>query len=297
MTSSPMILAIEIGGTKLQIGCVDDSNTFRLVQRFQVDVARGAEGIREHITATLLEVIDEHVAAIGVGFGGPVDWKTGVIATSHHVGGWAQFPLGEWLHGLTRRPVHVENDANAAAFAEATLGAGVGCNPVLYTNSGSGVGAGLVVDGRLYHGAPPGELELGHLRLCPGGAIVEDRCSGWSLDHRVQNQLGLKSARDLLPLLQRHDPRAVAVMNDTASEYAFGLSHAVHLLNPAVIVLGGGVALLGEFWRAAIADQLPGMLMKAMQPGPTVKLAALGESVVPLGAAALARQRFIVPQL
>lgn len=284
------ILAIEIGGTKLQVGCVERDGEFELLQRYQVVADRGAAGICQQIASSFDRLHIPSFAAVGVGFGGPVHWQTGRVATSHHVSGWSGFPLAEWIHERSGLPVHVENDANAAAFAEAMFGAGVGRNPVLYTNSGSGVGAGLVADGRLYRGMPPGELEIGHLRITRGGDTVEDRCSGWVLDRRVRKELGDSGAREMTL-----NEKGLALLEEIAGDYAFGLSHAVHLLNPAVIVLGGGVSLLGEPWRAAVARQLPAMLMGAMQPGPAVVLAALGEMVVPLGAATLARQRFVNP--
>ena len=91
----------------------------------------------------------------------------------------------------------VENDSNLAALAEARNGAGTGFNPVFYTNSGSGVGGGLMVDGQIYHGAPPGEAEFGHLRLSPGGPIVEDRCSGWAMDRKIRERCTREPFSDL----------------------------------------------------------------------------------------------------
>jgi len=93
------------------------------------------------------------------------------------VAGWDQRDLRDWLSDLIAAPVSIDNDANVAALAEVRLGAGVGCSPVFYTNSGSGVGGGLVVDGAVYYGAPPGEAEFGHLLLTPSGPTVEAACS------------------------------------------------------------------------------------------------------------------------
>jgi glucokinase len=182
-------------------------------------------------------------------------------------------------------------------------GAGAGLSPVFYTNSGSGVGGGLVVEGRLYHGAPPGEAEFGHLRLDQMGTIVEDRCSGWAVDRKVRDVARARpdgvlgklyagqhggEARHLAAALAQGDPDAAAILRSTAADHAFALSHVAHLFHPAVIVLGGGLALLGEPWRAAVAEALPCLVMEAFHPVPPVKLAALGEDVVPVGALALA---------
>src|SRR5439155_13610184 len=119
-------------------------------------------------------------------FGGPVDWKTGRTCCSHTIEGWADFDLAGWTKSLLGAPVVIDNDANIAAFGEAVRGAGVGCNPVFYVTLGSGVGGGLVVDGAIYHGATPGEAEIGHLRLDRSGTRLEERCSGWAVDQKIR---------------------------------------------------------------------------------------------------------------
>lgn len=295
-------LAIEIGGTKLQVcaGTADGAIVARA--RFAVDRAGGGEGIRAQIIGALPELIAKWgPRAIGVGYGGPVDWKTGRIKCSHHIAGWDNFPLGDWLREGTSLPVFVENDANVAALGEAVHGAGRDANPVLWVNSGSGVGGGLVVDGHIYHGAVPGEIEIGHIRLERDGTIVEDRCSGWAVDRAVRDavkedpqsvlaQLAAKSepgARILAPAIAAGCPLADRILTGAMDELAFALSHAVQLLHPEMIVVGGGLGLIGEPLRARLAAALPRWVMDAFAPGPRIELAALGEDAVPVGALAL----------
>ena len=295
-------LAIEIGGTKLQVcaGTADGAIVARA--RFAVDRAGGGEGIRAQIIGALPELIAKwSPRAIGVGYGGPVDWKTGRIKCSHHIADWDNFPLGDWLRDGTSLPVFVENDANVAALGEAVHGAGRDANPVLWVNSGSGVGGGLVVDGHIYHGAVPGEIEIGHIRLERDGTIVEDRCSGWAVDRAVRDavkedpqsvlaQLAAKSepgARILAPAIAAGCPLADRILTGAMDELAFALSHAVQLLHPEMIVVGGGLGLIGEPLRARLAAALPRWVMDAFAPGPRIELAALGEDAVPVGALAL----------
>jgi glucokinase len=298
-------LGIEIGGTKLQIVVGDGSARILERHRFDVDRERGGPGIREQIQAALTTLIPaQKPAALGVGFGGPVDWRTGRICCSHQIEGWSDFPLGEWLHSLTARPVVVDNDANTATLGEASVGAGTGLNPVFYVTLGSGVGGGLVVDGRIYHGARPGEAEIGHLRLDRRGTIVEERCSGWAVDARIRRlrqtrpesllarmttQATGGEARFLAPAIQQGDATARDLLAEVAEELAFGLSQVVHLFHPELIVMGGGLSLVGEPLRLAVAEALPAFVMDAFQPGPQVRLAALGEDAVPTGALLLAR--------
>jgi glucokinase len=298
-------LALEIGGTKLQICVGTGDGKIVARQRFTVERNAGGKGIRRQIEAVLPALLAEWAPrGIGVGFGGPVRWQAGVIARSHHVEGWNDYPLAEWLTRRTGLPVRVDNDGNVAALGEARFGAGRGFDTVLYITLGSGVGGGLVADGRIFHGATPGEVEIGHLRLDRDGTIVEDRCSGWAVDKRIRREVEAHpdsalarlvrkappgcEARHLRPALAQGDRLAEAILEDTMLTLAFALSHAVHLLHPEVIVIGGGLALLGEPLRARLAAKLPPLLMGAFLPGPKIVLAALAEDAVPAGALALA---------
>ena len=300
-------LGIEIGGTKLQLVLGDESGKIHARRKLEVEPGRGAEGIRQQIQRALPELLrPRQVQAAGVGFGGPVDWRTGKICRSHQVEGWSEFDLGGWLRQLAGVPVLVDNDANVGALGEASHGAGAGFNPVFYITLGSGVGGGLVVDGRIYHGATPGEAEIGHVRLDRQGTIVEARCSGWAVDARIRQlnaqapasalaQLARRSsggeARHLAVALQRGDAAAKQILRETAEDLAFGLSHVVHLFHPQIIVLGGGLSGLGEPLCAAVQGALPRFIMEVFAPGPRLALAALGEDAVPTGALVLARTR------
>ena len=298
-------IGIEIGGTKIQIVAGNADGTFLERHRLAADRARGGAGIREQIASVVPGLMARHsVASVGVGFGGPVDPKTGQICCSHQVPGWHDFPLGDWVRDLTGVPVAVENDANVAALGEALRGAGRGFGCVFWINMGSGVGGGMVVDGRLYHGARPGEAEIGHLRLDRSGRIVEDACSGWAVDRRIRaavvGQEGFLAraavsqsseggeSRHLRSAIDAGDPLARKILGDVADDLAFALSHAVHLFHPEIIVVGGGLSLVGEPLRAAMAEALPAYLMEAFRPGPQVALAGRGEDSVPIGALALA---------
>jgi glucokinase len=304
-TMQRAFLGIEIGGSKLQLVAGDETAAIVERQRFSVDPAQGADGIRRQIAAALPALAAKwKPVAVGVGFGGPVDWKNGRIARSHQIEGWPEFDLRGWLHELTRLPIAVENDSNLATLAEATLGAGAGFNAVFYFNLGSGVGGGLALDGRIYHGRAPGEVEFGHLRLDKSGAIVEQRCSGWAIDRRLRTLaaeapgsplaclIGSTSggeAKHLRAALDAGDVLARRALSELADDLGFALSHVVHLFHPDVIVLGGGLSLVGEPLCAAVAGALPRYVMEVFHPGLQLKVAALGEDPVPIGALLLAR--------
>ncbi len=301
------LVGIEIGGTKIQMVIADRDARVLNCFRFEVRKERGAEGIRERIARFLTEWKRHHllITGIGVGFGGPVDRETGHTICSHQIQGWDHFDLNGWIQEVYGKTyVCVENDSNTAALGEALCGAGVGYSPVLYMNMGSGVGGGAVVDGKIYHGAIPGEIEIGHIRLDKTGRTVESCCSGWAVDKRIQAAIhanpdcklaelcaGMetKQAAKLLPALQEKDSVAQKILKEVADDLAFALSHATHLIHPQAIVLGGGLSLIGEPLREAVQQALPQYLMDAFQPGPKVLIAQLGENVVPVGALELVK--------
>jgi glucokinase len=298
-------LGIEIGGTKLQLALGDETGAICERRKLAVAPAKGAAGIRDQIAGILPDLIrGRHIKSVGVGFGGPVDWKTGRICRSHQIEGWSEFDLAGWLQPLVGAPIFVDNDANVAALGEASRGAGVGFDPVFYVTLGSGVGGGLVLGGKIYHGIAPGEAEIGHVRLDRQGTILESRCSGWAVNDRLRDLRttqpdGLlarligdtrgNEARHLVTALQQKDPIAKRLVEEVAGDLAYGLSHVVHLLHPQIILLGGGLSGIGEPLRAAVETALQGFIMDAFAPGPQIKLAGLGEDAVPVGALALAR--------
>jgi glucokinase len=297
-------LGIEIGGTKLQLVLGDADGTFHARRRLVVEADHGAAGIRRQIQQTIPGLsAGRKIEAVGVGFGGPVDWRTGKINRSHQLAGWSDFALADWLRLQTGTEVVVDNDANVAALGEALHGAGKGLNPVGYVTLGSGVGGGLVTEGKIYHGATPGEAEIGHLRLDRSGTTIESRCAGWAVDARIR-ELNRNEPAGVLARLAGNETRGEArhlgaalgqgaaaaerILREVAEDLAFGLSHVVHLFHPQIIILGGGLSGVGEPLRAAVAAALSGFTMEAFRPGPEIRLAALGEDAVPVGALLLA---------
>jgi len=326
---SPLLLGIEIGGTKLQVGAGPGDGTLVGLERRRVVPAEGSAGILRQIeeaTAALLSslhVLPEDLGAVGIGFGGPVDADRGVATTSHQVDGWDQFPLADWTRenlGVGR--VSVQNDADTAALGEARYGAGEGISPVLYVTIGSGIGGGLVVDGQIYRGAGRGAVEIGHLIVAEGpasggaGATLERIASGWSIgregSRRVQELLAAGHDCRSTPLLRRcsgdpaqvtallvgeaaadGDPVAEDILREAVHAMGRALAHAVTLLAPARIILGGGVSLLGEErWFGPIRRAVEERAFPPFRGGFDIVPASLGEEVVVHGALALAADRF-----
>jgi glucokinase len=301
--SDQMKLAgVEIGGTKLQIVLGDETGAISERVTQMIDATHGAVAIKDLIEAGLKKF--GKVDGVGVGFGGPVNRQTGVIWTSYQVEGWKGLNIPEWLGKVASAPVVVDNDGNTAALAEAIAGAGKEDRIVFYVTLGSGVGGGLVIDGDIYHGRLPGEVEFGHILLDTSGRTVEESCSAWAVNAWIRGRVlqrksvGLLAdlaaknkvveTKALLPAMEAGDPDALEIFEATTADIAFALSHVVHLFHPDTIIIGGGLSLMGEPLRASVEGKLRLLIMDAFQPGPSVRLSKLKADVVPVGALILA---------
>lgn len=296
------LAGIEIGGTKLQVVLGDETGAIHERNSHIINASEGARVIRTLIEQDLRRF--GAIDGVGVGFGGPVNRLTGEIWTSYHVEGWTGFNLLNWLKDLTGSFAAIDNDANVAALGEAVAGAGSQYNIVFYMTLGSGVGGGLAIEGEIYRGHIGGELEFGHVRLTPAGLTVQDSCSGWAVNEKVLEAMETSpklarfakqypgaEAKALLPAIVSGDAQSMEILNSTAMDLAFGLSHVVHLLHPDTIVLGGGLSLIGEMLRKKVEQHLKTFLMDAFQPGPVIQLSRLGADVVPAGALLLVSQQ------
>ncbi|HXL58516.1 MAG TPA: ROK family protein [Chitinophagaceae bacterium] len=303
--SEQNFIGIEIGGTKLQLVCADASLAIDKHLSLEVNKKNGARGIQQQIEEGIQKIKgDKKLSAVGVGFGGPVNYKTGKISVSHQIAGWEDFNLQQWLRDLTGVPVFIDNDANVAALGEAVHGAGAANDIVFYMTIGSGIGGGMVLNKKIYHGAYPGEVEVGHLRLNKQGDTLESMCSGWTVDEKIRRAITAQpqgvlaklvgnaskgEARFLQAAVEKGDDTAKKILHEIADNIAFALSHVVHLFHPEVIIIGGGLSLLGKYLNDEIASALPNYVMKSFLPAPRIKIASLGKNVVPVGALELAR--------
>ncbi len=315
-------LGIEIGGTKLQLGLGRGDGQISALRRLAIVPEAGAAGIRAQIEAAASDLrgpAAEPFEAVGIGFGGPVDANSGLVTKSHQVAGWDGFPLAAWARAHLGCPtVALQNDADTAALGEARFGAGVGFSPVLYVTIGSGIGGGLVVDGQIYRGAGAGAVEVGHLWVSadavdgslPAYGILESLASGWSIGRAGRQVVELwREGNDTTPLtnLAGGDPagvtaaivaeaaalgdlRAQRILERAARALGRGLAHAVTLLAPRRIILGGGVSLMRtDLWLDPVSVELDARVFPPFRGTYHVVPAALGEEVVVHGALALAR--------
>ena len=209
-----MLLGIEIGGTKLQLGVgPGDGSSLVTLERFEVDPALGAGGILGQIEAAGTRLAQRHgVRGVGCGFGGPFDAATGLAVKSHQIEGWDRFPLLEWLRKTLQVPAAVANDCDVAGLAEARFGAGRGRRVMFYVTVGTGIGGGLIVDGQIYRGSGLAAAEIGHLRPGPNAdrpeETVESIASGWGLAAAAQAHLSGPISHPLNHLFAGRGPLA-----------------------------------------------------------------------------------------
>ena len=300
-----MRIAVEIGGTKLQaaLGTAEG----RIVHTVRADspADAGAEAVRRRLADLIAEVrgrTDDPLEQVGVGFGGPADRTTGRVIRSHQVGGWDDFDLAAWARETTGLPAVVENDANCGAVAEARLGAGRTVSRVLYMNVGSGIGGGFCAGGRLVSGPLGGEI--GHTwvwdREAGRYAYLEDLCSGWAIDRRARRLAAAEADGRLLALaggdLDRIDAPAVAraagegdptasrLLDDVAETLAVALASAAAVVAPERVVVGGGVAGMGEVLFGRLRRALARRIFVTIAEGCQVVPADMIEQNVLVGA-------------
>ncbi len=313
---SMTLLTIDVGGTNYGVALVDEGGAIIEKIRRPTDRAGGRRWMVRQVEAACRELLTRSPSpptACGIGFGGPVDFPTQRIRRSMHVGGWANFPLAARLSAALGLPCVMDNDANTAALGEYTYGAGRGARSMVYLTVSTGIGGGLVLDGRVYRGAQSLAGEFGHTPLAPDGprcscgarGCVEAVCSATALARAAQAAAARRpgswraivqaaggrralEAKTVFDAARRGHPAACALLERYCDDFGRGLAGLIALLNPDCVVIGGGVSLAGATLfaplRRAIARHMPPFLPRTCRCLP----AALGENSVLCGAAQLA---------
>ena len=277
------ILAIDVGGTKFSMAVFENDAIVRRESR-----VTHREGGREWMLRQIESILAEWKADFrfdrcGIGFGGPVDFRKQCVVQSTHVGGWNNFDLPAFIEGLTGvRPV-MDNDANAGALGEGMYGTGQGYRPLFYMTLSTGIGGGILTeDGTIYRGADSYAGEIGHLTIRPDGpqclcgwyGCFERMCSGLWLERDYG-----RPAKELMD-----DP---AFVSRYVVDLAMGIKAAIMLLNPARIVIGGGIGKAGDKLFVPLRAELRRQITDWSRARIDVAPAALGDDSVLYGAYAL----------
>ena len=311
-----LTIGIDIGGTKVLGGVVDENGKILATQRVPTPKEGGAA-----LTKTIADVAnhllkDHDVVALGVSAAGLISSDRETILATGNISGWNGVNLKEELNKFVNLPIFIENDANSAAWGESRYGAGVGEDHMLILTIGTGVGGGAIIDGKLLRGAHGISAEFGHIRVVPEGQLcscgargcLEQYASGNALMRHVREAISASpdAAYNLLAradgtiegLTGHHitqaagdgDPIALAGFNTTAQWLGAGIASLSALFDPACVVIGGGVIEAGEILlaptRAALERLIP---FSGRRPIPKVVAATLGNDAGLVGAADLAR--------
>ncbi len=280
-------LAIDIGGTKVTLALFEGGILTRRESR-PTDRQGGRPWMLQQIEEIALGWKAEvSIDRCGIGFGGPVDFTRQSVALSTHVSGWQDFPLPQHVSNLLGVRVIMDNDANVGALGEATFGAGKGFRPLFYLTLSTGIGGGLILDrgggDGVYRGADSWAGEIGHLTVQPDGpeclcgarGCLERMCGGlW-----LERDFG-RPARELM--------QDAAFVERYAVHLARGLKAAIMLLNPARIVIGGGIAKAGDALFVPLRSELRRQVTAWSRARIDVVPAVLEEDSVLWGALALA---------
>ena len=280
-------LAIDIGGTKFSMAVFEGAEI-----RTRASRATDREGGREWMLGQICSIARDWMRQYsfdrcGVGFGGPVQFDQQRIALSTHVGGWSDFDLPHYLEEAIGLLPIMDNDANAGALGEGLHGAGRGFRPLFYMTVSTGIGGGILTEGEsIYRGADSYAGELGHIVIQPDGpeclcgwhGCFERMCGGLWLERDYG-----KTGRELLA-----DP---AFVDRYVVDLAAGLKAAIMLLNPARIVIGGGISKAGDALLVPLRRELRRQITNWSRARIDVVAAALGDDSVLYGAMALAENR------
>jgi glucokinase len=264
-----LFLAFDFGGTKLT-AVLTDTDHITPGQQSWLDLRRAfspPDADAHYDITTMMQLGRDLLgsgtpAAVGVSFGGPVDYAAGTVRLSHHVPGWENTPLQAMLEAEFGVPVRVDNDANVAALGESHFGAGRGCDSLFYITVSTGVGGGWILNGKPWRGHESMAGEIGHTVVDPQGPIclcgkrgcVERLASGPYMAQDLAGMQGSGGAgervtgKDVAELALAGDVAARRILQRGAQALGVGIGNAANLVNPGLFVLGGGVTKSGELW-------------------------------------------------
>ena len=309
-------IGVDVGGTGIQIGVVDKE--FHIIQEssiptrtdipFEEQVKHIADCIVSTVQAAGLN--EDDIESVGIGIPGIASAKTGEIIKCTNMG-WYHVPFRDVFNRYLNKPVHIDNDANVAALAESVAGISAGTSSSVFITIGTGIGSGIIINGRIWSGAHHIGAELGHVIFdldgvpctCGNHGCLERYCSATALIRMAReavaeqpDSLILRSvnmdpsrieAKTVFDAARQGDTLAVSVYNRYTDYLAQAIASVVNLLDPEVIVLGGGVSKAGHFLLDPLTQKYKQYIVFNDQPLPPVKIAVLGSEAGIIGAAML----------
>ena len=308
MNKEKVLIGIDLGGTAIKYGyCTVNgdiiqeysrpTNAQADAQRILEDIAAAVEHVRQQIDGASYEI-----AGIGMGTPGSVDVERGYLqGSTPNFKAWRDVPIREYLEKRFQLPVFVDNDANAMAFGEYLFGAGAGKQHVIAITLGTGIGGGVIIDGKLFRGHRYVGAEVGHMSIQYDGKKC--RCGGvgcWELyasatamiqQYNASNPGNpVTGSREIFERHYQGEPLAMQVVQQEIELVAAGVASLLHVFNPELFIIGGGVSEAGDWFVEKIYDALLHRTMKEALVNFNLVRAKLGNQAGWLGAAALVKQ-------
>jgi glucokinase len=279
-----LFVGVDVGGTKVAAGLVDANGEISAQVRVPMVSNSSAQKGLDAVLSAIAQVIpngNDAVRGIGICAPGPLDPESGVILNPPNLPCWRNFPLAESVQKLYSVPVKVDNDANAAALAETRWGSARGYRNVFYATIGTGIGTGIVFDGKIYHGRTGSAGEGGHVSIdyhgpicrCGKPGCIEILASGTAIAQRARQEIAAGAKSSMLELAggdlatvtgeivgkasDSGDPLASKILGETTEMLALWLSNIIDLLDPEVIVIGGGAAALYRPFFDKLRERIP----------------------------------------
>jgi len=306
-------VGVDVGGTNLKAGVVDEQG--RIVSKVDcpTQVERGHEAVVEDMARLALKAIEkagvslDEVKSVGVGIPGILDPRTGRVPFCTNLG-WHDVPVIQLMQKIIDKPIYVDNDATVATLAENVAGVSAGAKSSVFLTLGTGVGGGVVIDGKVYSGAHGVGSELGHMITVAGGELCtcgnrgcwERYASATALirmgaeaakkhPESVLNQAKNISAKTVIDAAKAGDKAALEVFDEYTEHLAVGMVNIINFIDPEIIAVGGGVSAAGEFLIKPVREKLAKKIFYKAMPYARVELATLGNDAGIIGAAMLGR--------
>jgi len=319
--SAPVYLGIDLGGTNIKSGVVDDEGRSLSSISLETEADHGPEVGLERLAEAANRAVQESglawdpIVAVGLGSPGTMDLEAGMLLEPPNLHGWNNLPIRQLLSQRLQKPTVLQNDANAAAFGEYWAGAGKGVRSMALFTLGTGIGCGIVVEGLLIEGRHSHGAECGHIiiqmengRQCSCGALghLEAYASATALVKRAAEALQLDDSPSLLRAIDPHalssraigkaaeagDPLARRLMRETAHYLAVGSVCVMHTIDPDLVLFGGGMIAAGQAFLEDIRRDIRAMAFPVPAARTRIEYAQLGGDAGFIGAAGCARRAF-----
>ena len=310
-------IGIDVGGTNVKIALVDEKGKIIYSNSVPTYAKMGYEYTVNNIKQAIKDLMKEtntdskSIEGIGFDFPGQVDYKTGVVKLAPNIPGWVNVPIAQMIEDEFHIPTRIDNDVRCAALGEMKFGAGQGCENFICITVGTGIGSGLVVNGKLVRGASNAAGEIGHIKLqmndgpicgCGDTGCLEAFASGPSIVAMAQDYIkGGKSTKfrelagvdnEITPYIvakaaEEGDPVAKRIFEIVGEYIGIGLTSVINLLNPEKVIIGGGVAEAGDLLLEPIRKTVKERAMVVAGSAVEIVPAQLGNSAGVIGASML----------